>query len=103
MEQESSKVELPIVGNKRSDFGSPTLEFLSNTEATLHHFSPNLFLQFRYKITNKCLETILPIKSAIKELQGKLKTPIQGYMRIHRAWMIPVSFCTSNECFRRRP
>ena len=33
MEQESSKVELPITSNKRLDFESPTLTFIPNSRA----------------------------------------------------------------------
>ena len=32
LEQESSKVEHPIQGNKHLDFGSPTLKFLPNSK-----------------------------------------------------------------------
>ena len=48
-------------------------------------------------------ETIPPIQSTIVELQGKLKISIRGYTRIRRARTIPISFCTSKECFHRRP
>ena len=110
--QESSKDELSITRNKHLGFGSLTLDFLPNLREILHHFPSNLFLPFLNKITPKfyeeiecwkCLETVPPIQSAIEELQGKLNNSIQGYTIIRRARTIPISFCTSKECFHRRP
>ena len=112
MEQESSKVELPIVSYKRLDFGFPTLGFHPNSRAIQHHFPSNLFLPFLNKITHKFYEgiecwnypeTIPPIQSVIEEFQGKLENSIRGYTIIRRARTIPISFCTSKECFHRRP
>ena len=58
MEQESSKVELPIIGNKCLDFGSPTLKSLPDSSAILHHFSLNLFLPFLNNIIHKFYKEI---------------------------------------------
>ena len=44
MEQDSSKFEHPFESYERLVCGSPTLGFLPNSRAILHHFSSNLFL-----------------------------------------------------------